>query len=413
MNKISQLFFLSFFPFLPFWARLLSLFTGRPIEMLLILISIPIVFYFLLSPKINLPGYLVLFILFTFYHISSTFISNPAPSLSFLIWLLLLDKNVLACLLFFIIENTHFDEKFIRALNRNIFIIVVISLFVSLIQIRYPAFFVSPKMALDPDLIYSSENRIFSIYTWVDLNSIGVTFPILIAILLGLYSNNKSKLPAIAISGIVVSFLTKARYVMLSAIIVFSQLFITNRVNLTKKVYIFLIFIGSIVLLLGAAKAIGYDVQQVIDDRILEKSTKMANFNTRILSFYVFLAEFPKNPLFGVGPETKMDVIRSLGGEAPLIHIGYLSYLYFYGLAGSFLLFLSMFLMLKNAYNVGKKHKFWGGFYGLLSFSVANATMVYFNFSEMGIVLVIMYLRYFNEKSSYQIDDTKLKAKFA
>jgi hypothetical protein len=54
--------------------------------------------------------------------------------------------------------------------------------------------------------------------------------------------------------------------------------------------------------------------------------------------------------------------------------------------------------MLKRAWIIGSKNDFLAGFYGLLAFCLANTTMVYFNFSEMGIVLVIIYLRYFSEK---------------
>jgi len=377
--------------------------------MFLTIFSIPLVFYSLLSSLINVPKYLIFFILFTVYHLLSSIIINPVPSFSYWIWFLLLDKNFLACLIFFIIENTHFDERFIRIMNRNILIVVLISLLVSLIQIKYPSFFLSTGISLDAeDVIYYSQNRIFSIYSWLDLNSLGITFPILIAILLSFYNKKKKTFPLVVISGIVVSFLTKARYVMLSAIIVFSQLFFASKIKLRKKVYIFFIFAASIVIFSSIAKVVGYDIQQVIDERIMEKSSDMLSAKTRIISYYVFLKVFPDHPLFGVGPETKSNVVQLLGGSAPLIHVGYLSYLYFYGLVGSFLLLFSMFYLLKRTQIVGKKYEFWGGFYGLLSFFAANATMVYFNFSEMGIILVIIYIRYFSEKSSLELSELKL-----
>jgi hypothetical protein len=48
---------------------------------------------------------------------------------------------------------------------------------------------------------------------------------------------------------------------------------------------------------------------------------------------------------------------------------------------------------------------FWGSFYGLLSFCLANATLVYFNLSELGIVLAVIYMKYFNDESSLEIPD--------
>jgi hypothetical protein len=289
-------------------------------------------------------------------------------------------------------------------MNRNIFIIVIISLLFSLIQLKNPSFFVSPYILENMgNETFLNENRIFSIYSWLDLNSLGITFPILIAILLSSFSHKKMASPIIILSGMIVSFLTKARYVMISTIIVFSQYFFISKISLRKKVSILLIFFGSIMISLSVAKAMGYNIQEVINDRILEKSTNMGSANTRILSYYVFLKVFPEHPLFGVGPETRPEVVRLLGGRAPIIHVGYLSYLYYYGLFGCFFLFLAIFFMLKRAWTIGSKNDFWGGFYGLLAFCAANLTMVYFNFSEMGIVLIIIYLRFFKETSSLEL----------
>jgi hypothetical protein len=403
MNKTIQLFFLILFPFYPFWARFFFLFTHTPIGIFITLIFTVIAFYYFTTLEFKLPKYLIFFILFTFYHLASVYLNNLIPSGSNWIKVLLYDRNVLACVLFLVIENTHFEDSFIRTMNRNIFILVLISLLICLIQIKHPFFFVTPNITDNIEEVTDLlEGRIYSIYSWVNINSLGITFPILIAILLSTFSNKKMALPLIVISGIVVSFLTKTRYVMISALIVFSQFFFISKIKLKKKVYILIIFTGSIVISLSAAKILGYDIQQVIDDRILEKSTDMGSASARILSYYVFLKKFPEHPLIGVGPETRQDVLQLLGGVAPLIHIGYLSYLYYYGIVGCLFLFLSIIYLLRDAWIVGRKYEFWAGFYGFLSFCFANTTFVYFNFSEMGIVLVIIYLRYFNEKSSLE-----------
>ncbi len=69
-------------------------------------------------------------------------------------------------------------------------------------------------------------------------------------------------------------------------------------------------------------------------------------------------------------------------------------------------MFMAIFYMLRKAWIIGSKYEFWAGFYGLLAFCFANTTMVYFNFSEMGIVLIIIYIRYFSEKFSMELDTT-------
>src|ERR1035437_9994 len=404
MNKTAQLLFLILFPFLPFWAFILFMIRPTEIEMFLTLSMIPFASYIIITPKINFPKYLVFFSIFTIYHLYSVFINKLIPSDTTTLKFFLADREVLACLFFFVIENTHFDERFIRIMNRNIFIVVGISLITSLLQIKNPSFFVPPSVLANiNNETFLSENRIFSIYSWLDLNTLGITFPILIAILLSFFSQKKIASPLIILSGIIVSFLTKARYVMISTIIIFSQYFFISKMSLSKKVSILLIFFGSIMISVSVAKAMGYNIQQVIDDRILEKSTNMGSANTRILSYYVFLKVFPEHPLFGVGPETRPEVVRLLGGWAPIIHVGYLSYLYYYGLLGCFFVFLAIFFMLKRAWTIGSKNDFMAGFYGLLAFCIANTTMVYFNFSEMGIVLVIIYLRYFSEKPALEL----------
>jgi hypothetical protein len=404
MNKLTQLFFLVLFPFLPIWSWALTLVHPTQIEMFITVVLIPISFYIIISPKINFPKYLTFFALFTIYHLVSVYINDLIPPDTTTLRFLLSNRNILACLLFFVAENTHFDERFIRIMNRNIFLIVIISLFFSLIQLKNPSFFVAPYILENMgNETFLNENRIFSIYSWIDLNSLGVTFPILIAILLSFFSQKKVSSPIIILSGIIVSFLTKARYVMISIIIVFSQYFFISKISLGKKATILIIFFGSIMISVSVAKAMGYNIQQVIDERILEKSTNMGSANARILSYYVFLKVFPEHPLFGVGPETSPEVVRLLGGRAPIIHVGYLSYLYFYGLIGCFFLFLAIFYMLKRAWTIGSKNDFMAGFYGLLAFCIANTTMVYFNFSEMGIVLVIIYLRYFSEKPALEL----------
>jgi hypothetical protein len=407
MNRLTQFIFLVLFPFLPFWAWILALVHPTQIETFITVVFIPIALYIIISPKINFPKYLTFFVFFTIYQLASVYINGLIPSDATTFNFLLSNRNILACLLFFVAENTHFDERFIRIMNRNIFIIVIISLVFSLIQLKNPSFFVAPYVLENlGNETFLTENRVFSIYSWLGLNSLGITFPILIGILLSFYSHKKVSTPFIILSGIIVSFLTKARYVMISMIIVFSQYFFISKISLSKKATILIMFFGSILISLSVAKAMGYNIQQVIDERILEKNTNMGSANARILSYYVFLKVFPEHPLFGVGPETRPEVVRLLGGRAPIIHVGYLSYLYFYGLFGCFFLFLAIFFMFKKAWTIGSKNEFLAGFYGLLAFCIANLTMVYFSFSEMGIVLVIIYLRYFSEVSSTELDAT-------
>ena len=136
----------------------------------------------------------------------------------------------------------------------------------------------------------------------------------------------------------------------------------------------------------------------------MEEESDMSSAKARISSYEVFLLKYPENPLVGVGPKTRPDVVALLNGEAPLIHVGYLSYLYFYGAIGCFFLFGALYFLLKDAWSVGRKYNFWGSFYGLVAFSFANITMVYFNFSEMGIVIAVLYVKYYKFNFTHSDD---------
>jgi len=409
MNRVIQLFFLILLPFYPLWAWLSIYFLKKPVGVFVTLILIPVVLYYLIIQKIKIPKYLIFLILFTIYHVLSTLLNQVLPPNTGTVSFLLSDANVLACLIFIVIESVQFDEGFIRKMTKLIFVVIIISLIVSLIQIKYPYFFISSTITGNiGGLVYLEEQRCFSIFSWVNLNSLGVSFPILIAILISVYHSKKKTVFVTIIIGIVVAFLTRARYVMISTIIVMSQLFFNSMIAVRKKVYTLVLFAGILIVLVGVASLSGYNIQQVIDNRILEKDTGMGSAKARIVSYEVFLLKFPENPWFGVGPETRPDVARLLIGVAPLIHVGYLSYLYYYGVFGSLLIFLSIFFLLQYAWMTGRKYAFWGSLYGLISFCFANTTFVYFNFSEMGVVLAVLYLKYYNDKSPSDFPEHQL-----
>ncbi len=408
MNKLLQKGFLVLFPFFPLLAWIVHFAGNKPLRFYLSIILLPIALYFVTSTKKRLPNYLLWLIAFALYHVASSFINNTIPATDSKVYWLLTDFQIFACALLIVVENVDFEEEFIILMNRNILLIVILSFIVSIIQIKDPTFFFNTMIDMT---LYVGEGdiRIVSIYSWVDPNSGGVTFPILIAILLNFYTTKSKAFPLIILCGIIVSFLSKARYTMISTIIAFSQIFLNRKQSFQKLISLILVFAVSIYLIVFAAGEFGFNIQEVISNRILEKESEMGSAKARITSYEVFMQKFPENPLLGVGPETRQDVLDLLG-DIPAIHVGYLSYLYFYGITGCFFLFLAFYYLFKDAWFVGKKFGFWGGFYGLLSFAVANLTFVYFNFSEMGIVLIIIYQRFYKSKYSSVNNDGILAA---
>lgn len=121
------------------------------------------------------------------------------------------------------------------------------------------------------------------------------------------------------------------------------------------------------------------------------------------------MKKFPENPILGVGPETRDDVKQLLGEGIPIIHVGFLSYLYFYGFLGCFFFFSAIYYLLYRGWMVGRKYKFWAVFFGIVSFCLANLTLVYMELGDMGILLGILYLRYYanNYPDELLEDDTE------
>jgi O-antigen ligase len=350
--------------------------------------------------------------LFTIYHLFSTYINDVVPRTSNPVSFLLFDSNVLACLILFVLENTRFEDWFIEKMNKFIFSVVIITLIVSVIQIKDITFFIAPSVISNENSAYFLENgRNYSIYSWVNLVSIGITFPILISILINEYDRNKVAFVVVVFSAIIVSFLTRTRFVMISAILVLSQLLFSSKFALRKKITYIAIIVVSLIVLVGVSSSFGVDIQKIVDERILEKGVDLkessSSAGARITSLNVFIAKFPEHPWFGVGPKTRDDVLALLDG-IPLIHVGYLSYLYFYGIAGCCLLFFSLFFLLKDAWVVGKQHKFWGSFYGLLAFCFANLTFVYFDMSESGIIIAAIYIKFYKSQVSENAEQPEL-----
>jgi hypothetical protein len=406
MNRYQQYLLIVLFPFYPLWAWIFNFVSHKALINYANLIWLPLVIFLLFNRNNRMPKYLIFLILFTIYHIFSVYYFDLLEDNNNWFTFIRGDFNVTACAALFVIENTKFEDWFFKVMNRNILIIILISLLVGLVQISNPHFFYN--IDLDPDFEYAGEGRVFSIYSWIDLNTLGITFPLLITIMLSVIDSKRKEFAFIVLSAIIIGFLTRARYVMISIIIIFSQLLIGSAISLKRKIYFAGILVASIVLLIIAADKFGFDIQETIDDRILEKNKEieMGSAMARVTSYYVFLTKFPEHPWFGVGPKTRDDVIQLLNGEAPLIHVGYLSYLYFYGVAGSLFLFISLFLLLQRAWVIGRQCNYWGSFYGFIAFCFANTTFVYFNLSETGVILAILYLKLFQDRfETDQLED--------
>jgi len=396
MNNFVLRIFSVLFPFYPLLAWGLHFITDKPLNFIVNIALLPIAILCLGKNKKRLPLYVFFYFSFTAFHLISSFVNNTLPANTNKIYYVFADDNLLACAFFVIVESTVFSEKFMDRLTRNIFIIIVVSLVASIVQIKEPTFMFNTKLLEGDQLeFWGDEIRNNSIYSYISTNSIGITFPFLLAILLNYFRARQIQFPILLLSGIIVAFLSKSRYVMVSTLVVISQLFFTTTRSFSNKLSIIIIFSLCIYLALLGAKESGFNLNTIIEERILEKGSDFESAKARILSYEVFLKKYPEHPFLGVGPKTRPDVIALLQGEAPLIHVGFLCYLYYYGAIGCFFIFGAIWLMLKRSWEVGKKHNFWGSFFGLLAMCLANTTLVCFAFAEMGVIIALIYLRYY------------------
>lgn len=410
MNKTSQNLLLVMLPFYPFLAWLSYFVTDKGIHMVYSVFVLPYAIYLLTGGTKKFPKYLTFFALFTAYHIGSTIANNLVPKDMNIVYFLLSDYKILALAFMIIIENTDFDKEYISKMSKCIFFIVVMSFIVSLIQTRDSQIFYNTHILVEGiDLSFLEEKRIYSIYSWINASTVGISFPILCGILIERYGSKQSLLFIILICALTVSFLTKSRYAMVSTVVVFMQLFFSRRSFFMNLISLGFLGLIGIFIMLNIAKEFGYNIDEVISERILEKDGDMVSAKARIISYEVFMQKFPENPILGVGPSTRDDVKQLLGEGIPIIHVGFLSYLYFYGFLGCFLFFSAIYYLLYRGWMVGRKYKFWAVFFGIVSFCLANLTLVYMELGDMGILLAILYLRYYanNYPDELLEDDTE------
>jgi uncharacterized membrane protein len=111
----------------------------------------------------------------------------------------------------------------------------------------------------------------------VDWNSLGITFPAMIAILLNYYEKRTFALGVIVLSAILVCFLSRTRYIMVSGVIILLHLLFTSGFSWVKRISGFaLIVIGAFVMA-AAASVVGVNMKETINERILEKDQDLSS----------------------------------------------------------------------------------------------------------------------------------------
>jgi hypothetical protein len=203
-----------------------------------------------------------------------------------------------------------------------------------------------------------------------------------------------------------VAFVSKSRFIMVNYFFLFLLIPIYKGFNLGVFVkYTLIVSVFSVALYFGS-KSVGFDVDRIVQERILEKKSGgmiKGNVGTRILAVKIFKDLFPKNPVFGKGKlhsfskagSRDFELLNALRGRSSQIHVGYLSLFYYYGILGGVIFLFSMFFLFRYTYRTGLLKNCWGPLFGVSQFLLTNITGVVLYLFIMGIMMSLIYNRYY------------------
>jgi len=354
-------------------------------------------------------GYFALFVLYTI--ISDVFIAGRSLSIKYFYGNELLG-SLLALL---VVENyKNYNPKILNN-HHFIFIVTIIAaLVVILIQQTFDEMFFVFEERVEMELgqYDVTENRLPSIFSWTGNLDIGFVFIPMLCLVTGYLLNKKKKsAPFYFIIGAIVVFLSRNRWIMVNYLVMFFMYATYYRTSLKNFIKYSLGIIATLYIALTILSWANVPVQQIIDNRILEKSQGglgEGSAGSRIVAIQVFTQLFPKNMLIGkgmlhgFGGESKdYELVRELAGRSSQIHIGYLSLLYYYGLVGGFLYLTFIVLITRKLYRDAKTTYYWGPFFGFLGLVLANFTLVSLSFFNAGLILCLFFNQVYLNRHNY------------
>ena len=392
-------------PFIGFFTR--SMLDFEYNNVMVVLCILPLPFIYLNSFNLKIPLYLKVMILFMCYTvISDIFIAEKTIDVKYFYSNLVIGS----VFILIIIENTFVTEKFFKILfiiNHIVlfiaFVVIIIQQFVNIL------FFVDPTCYQYLLSETYSDTRLPSIYTWVGwISSLGLGFfPILALTISHHLKNNYKGIFYLFLMGAIVAFLSKSRYIYVNYLTLFIMIPIywgLNWGSFFKYLTIFIIFISA---LYFGSKVIGLDTDKIINERVLEKNKGgmlAGDAGTRIFAFKVFNKLYFKNPIVGKGylhsfsaGSKDYELVRTLQGRSSQIHVGYLSLFYYYGLIGGLIFLAFLFFITRETFISAKMTIYWGPFFAILQFLLTNLTGVRFDVFIMGIVIAMVYHKYYTQ----------------
>lgn len=127
---------------------------------------------------------------------------------------------------------------------------------------------------------------------------------------------------------------------------------------------------------------------------------------TRILAFKLFFEFYPEKPIFGTGGIQTEELIKARAGRTSQIHVGFLSLFYYYGAVGGIFYILFLYHLFKRLHYVARNTRFWGSFFAMMAFVAANMTLVSLDVFKMGVILALVFHKYYESLLAYSTLDS-------
>ncbi len=345
--------------------------------------------------KLNIPIYLRFYILFFIYQTLADYISGNVSGLGYARYIYT-NYYLSMLLMMVIIENYSFDTKIIRDMTAAIKFILILGTIVSIIQIEFNEFWTLERVTDN----YEDRNLMFrctSIFDYLGGGSIGVAVPSFLAIL---YSQSlmgrKNNMFYYILCAIMV-LLYKSRWVMISFLIALSQNLKFDKKFVINSVRYLTLAVIMIVITLASSILLDIDTERYLTERLLSKST-----DARVRSIEVFMIHFPKHALLGTGNVLTSEAKRDLAGRSNIIHVGFLSLFYYYGVVGGGLYCMYIITLLRKLKRESAISGFKALYFIFIMIVVANITLVKFHTFDFSIIMGFVFHNYYRDKAIAQ-----------
>lgn len=358
------------------------------------------------TKKVKIPSYAWILLIYFFYTLIWSFLTGEADERGYRI--IVKNPHLHTFFAIVLINNFNFTDLYGIKAERYMKITVIAATVVSVIQVFNSSFmdatplwmaeghFTQDISGITHGDIYSDRRP--SIFEFIDLNELGLSYLPLLSVLIGLllYKKYRYSYFIFLILGGATALLSNTRYIIIAFILLSMQITLNQRKLLAGKIKYIIIFLILGIISFQFLNLFGYSFGDWVYIRLFPEGA--IEESSRYKAFYNFAIFFPQKAWFGFGEMTNEIRYSSAMVGSSQIHVGYLAHLVVFGIIGSFLLFGFWFMLAKHLYKNAKLTGYWGSFFAFLIFLWANATLVYYHIFFYGIIIALVIDKYLTDK---------------